>query len=102
MHDSRLVVGITRRLLALLVHALLRRHWVRALLLLLKIGLVLQRLLMVGGHVGLRAGIALHAGLRYGLWHWRCGVVGLFRRVNGRLAIYAISVCGFGSIQTGL
>ena len=58
-------------LLALLGHALLRWHWVGALLLLLEVCLILKSLLVVSGHVGLWSSIALDASLlRDVLWHW--------------------------------
>jgi hypothetical protein len=70
------------RLLALLLHTLLRRHTrVCALLggiLLMEIGLVLKSLLLVGSHVGLLGRLVT----RHALCHWlshRCCIVLLFR-----------------------
>ena len=70
------------RLLALLLHTLLRRHTgICALLgglLLLEVGLVLQSLLLVGSHtVGLLRCVTRHA-LCHWLSHLRCSVVLLF------------------------
>jgi len=69
----RACVTICRRLLALLVHARLRRHRVRALrlLLLLQVRLVLHGLLIVGRHaIGLLVGVAWHVSLWDALRHW--------------------------------
>ena len=89
-------------LLAVLMHALLRWHWVGALLLLLHVRLVLQRLLLVGRHVGrLRNAIPSDV-LRHGLRHGRDGGVGLFWRLHCGLAIYAVGVGGLGCIEAGL
>jgi hypothetical protein len=70
------------RLLALLLHTLLRRHTrVCALLgsiLLMEIGLVLESLLLVGSHVWLLGRLVA----RHALCHWlshRCCIVLLFR-----------------------
>jgi hypothetical protein len=70
------------RLLALLLHTLLRRHTgICALLgglLLLEVGLVLQSLLLVGSHtVRLLRCVTRHA-LCHWLSHLRCSVVLLF------------------------
>ena len=82
-----------RRLLALLLHTLLRRHTrICALLgsiLLVKIGLVLQSLLLVGSHVRLLGRVARHA-LCHWLSHLRCSVMLLFRRVNSGFAVNTI------------
>ena len=81
------------RLLALLLHTLLRRHTgICALLgglLLLEVGLVLQSLLLVGSHVGLLGRITRHA-LCHWLSHLRRSVVLLFGRVNSGLAVNTI------------
>ena len=89
-----------------LMHALLGRHRVGALLcslLLLEVGLVLKRLLLVGCHaVGLRRGLVAGHGLGHRLGHsWRCGVL-LFRRVNGGFTVNAIAVGRLGCVQAGL
>jgi hypothetical protein len=69
------------RLLALLLHTLLRRHTrVCALLgglLLLEVGLVLESLLLVGSHIGLLRRVTRHA-LRHWLSHLWCSIVLLF------------------------
>lgn len=72
------------------------------LLLLLEVGLVLQRLLLIGSHVGgrLLRRIARHA-LGHWLSHWRGGVV-LFGRVHGGFTVDAVGVSGFGRVQAGL
>lgn len=91
------------RLLALLLHTLLRRHGVRALLgslLLLQVCLILQSLLLIGSHVLLRVGVAAHGLLDIG-WHWRRSV-GFLGRVEGGLAVDAIGVCGLWSVEAGL
>ena len=94
------------RLLALLLHTLLRRHTgICALLgglLLLEIGLVLQGLLLVGSHtVRLLRWVTRHA-LRHWLSHLRCSVVLLFGRVNGGLAVDTVRVGGLGRIEASL
>ena len=75
-------IAVSRLLLALLVHALLWRHRIGTLglLLLLKVGLVLECLLVVWCHVGcLWGGVARHAGLWHTLWHRGRGAVGVLR-----------------------
>ena len=94
-------VRISRRLLTPLMHTLLWRHWVCALLLLLQISLVLQGLLLVRCHVGLR-GCGLAHALLHGLWHGWCGGVLLFGRVDDGFAVGAVSVGGLGRVQAGL
>ena len=91
-------------LLTLLVHALLRRHRIAALglLLLLKIGLILQGLLVVGGHVRLLGSVARHAALGHALRHRRCGAVGFFWRVDGGVSVHAVGIRGFWCIETCL
>ena len=73
---------------------MLRRHGIRALLcglLLLEVGLILERLLLVGGHSILRLLLLLaRDALRHSL-HW-CSVVRLLGRINGGLAIDTIRV----------
>ena len=96
---------ISARLLAALMHSLLRRDWVRALLrrlLLLQVSLVLQCVLLVRSHVLLvgRSLIA-HVG-RDGLRHLRHGSVLFLGRVHGGFAIDAIGVGGLWSIEAGL
>lgn len=62
----RRIRAVSSLLLARLMHALLRRHGIsalRLLLLLLEVGLILHGLLVGGSHVGLRTGVARHAGL---------------------------------------
>lgn len=78
-------------LLTLLMHPLLlRRHRVGTLLL-LHIRLILERLLLVGGHVGsLWDAVALHVALRHGLRHGWGGGVRLFGRLDGVLVVDAI------------
>ena len=81
------------RLLALLLHTLLRRHTgICALLgglLLLEVGLVLKSLLLVGSHVGLLRRVARHA-LCHWLSHLRRSIVLLFGRVDSGLAVNTI------------
>lgn len=98
-------ICISRRLLTRRVHTLLlRRHGIRRLghtlaLLLLEVGLVLQCLLLIRGHVGLcRCLAAGHSLRRHGLRHGRCRSVLLFGRVDSRLAVNSIGVGGFGSV----
>ena len=96
------------QLLALLLHTLLRRHTgICALLgglLLLEVGLVLQSLLLVGGHtntIGLLRCVTRHA-LCHWLSHLRCSVVLLFGRVDCGLAVDTVRVGGLGRIETSL
>lgn len=96
-------VCISMRLLALLMHALLRSHWIRALrLLLLEVGLVLQGLLLVGGHIRLGGCRVAHTLRRHGLRHGRCGGVLLLGRLDSGLAVGAIRVGGLGRVQARL
>lgn len=96
------------RLLALLLHTLLRRHTgICALLgglLLLEVGLVLQSLLLVGSHtttVGLLRHVTRHA-LSHWLSHLRCSVVLLFGRVDCGLAVDTVGIGGLGRIEASL
>lgn len=86
------------------MHALLRRHGISALLLLLlHVRLILERLLLIGGHVGcLRDAVALHVALRHGLWHGRCCGVGFVRGLDGVLVVDTVGVGGLGGIEAGL
>lgn len=87
------------------MHALLRWHWVRALLrrlLLLEVSLVLQRLLLIRGHVWLLGRVALHVLGWDRLRHWRRGRVLLLGRLDSRFAVDAVGVSWLGSIQAGL
>lgn len=99
---QRVRVGIW--FLAPLVHALLRWHGVPALslLLLLEIGLILQRLLVIGRHVWLLRCVPRHPALRHALWHGCGSGMGFLRRVDSRLTVHAIRVGGLGRIEAGL
>lgn len=87
------------------MHLLLRRHGICALLgslLLLEIRLILERLLLVGGHVGLLGLVARHA-LLHVVGHGGWGSVLLFGGFHsGAIAIDVVGVGGLGGVQAGL
>lgn len=94
--------SMLKRLLALLMHALLRWHGIPTLLLCSEILLILQCLLMIGGHVWLWDGVIRHAGLRHCLWNRWSGLVRLFWRLDLGVGIDAVRVGWLGCVQACL
>jgi len=94
-------------LLALLRHTLLRRHGICALLcglLLLEVGLVLERLLLIGGHSVRLLLLLLLLLAGHALWHGLhgCGVVRLLWRIDCGFAINTIGVGRLWRVKTCL
>lgn len=88
------------------MHLLLRRHGVGALLsslLLLEVGLILEGLLLVGGHVGLLGLVVGHASSLHVVGHGWWGGVLLFGGFDGgAIAVDVVGVGGLGGVQAGL
>lgn len=94
---------VIRLLLALLMHSLLGRHGVSALRLLrLEVSLVLDGLLVVGGHVRPRDRAVGHGCLWHCLWDGGWGGVRVFGRLDVGFSVDAISIGGLGGVKAGL